>query len=330
MRGNPAIILSNNNNNMFQMLATVFIFLVILTLYLHVAYHLKTSNELNVYETVFQTKEQLDNVCKLRQPIIFNYIEFPSFEREQLIEKYGSQKILMKSVDSGEYVPFQLTEAVQLVDKDTTGSYYIEKNCDFIESNLKERIEKYEKNIRPLFTGKCIYDILIGSNGSSTPLKYEINYRNFFLVTEGSISIRFAPPKSEDYLNAQVDYETLDITSPFQVWKETALENVEFIDIVASKGQMIHIPPYWWYSIQFTNNASVLSFKYRTYMNTLTLMPQIFMQILQLQNIQPIIGTSLSSSPIIKSSKKVKKNKNKLKKGEKKVEPLLETESLVK
>ena len=322
MRGNPAIILSNNNNNMFRMLATVFIFLVILTLYLHIAYHLKTSNEMNVYETVFHTKEQLDNICKLRQPIIFNYNEFPSFERERLIEKYGSQKILMKSVDTGEYIPFQLTEAVQLVDKDTTGSYYIEKNSDFIESNLKMLIEKYEKDIRPLFTGKCIYDILIGSNGSSSPLKYEINYRNYFLVTEGSISIRFAPPKSEDYLNAQVDYETLDITSPIQVWKETAVENVEFIDIVASKGQMIHIPPYWWYSIQFTNKASVLSFKYRTYINTLTLLPQIFMQILQLKNIKQIIGTSLSSSPIIEPTKKVKKNKNKLNKLKKREKPL--------
>lgn len=307
------------------MLTTIFIFLIILTIYLHVAYHLKTSNESDIYETVFLSKEQLDKVCKLRQPFIFNYIEFPSFERKQLVNKYGNYDIIMKSVGTGESVPFKLTEAIQLIDRDTTGSYYIEKNGDFINSNLKERIGKYEKDIRPIFTGKCMYDMLLGSHGSYTQLKQEINYRNFFLVTEGSVKIRFAPPKSEEYLDASVDYETLEITSQIQVWNnETKIQNVEFIDIVASKGQMIHIPPYWWYSIQFVDCASIVSFKYRTYMNTITLMPQLFMQLLQLQNIQPIIGICSSLSPYVikdtqNTEKKHKPNKLKIKTKMKKI-----------
>jgi hypothetical protein len=275
-----------------------------LTLYIHVADQLKTSNEMNVYETIFQSKEQLNNVCKLRQPIIFYYDNFPEFKREYLIDKYGSQTILIKNVDSNDQIPFKLKEAISLIDKDTTGSYYIEKNSDLIELKLRERIEKYETNLRPIFTGKSIYDILIGSNESNTPFKYEINYRNYFLVTEGSIRIKLAPPKSEYYLDPQIDYETLDITSLINVWKTPNIDNVEIIDIVANEGQMIQIPPYWWYSIQFEKDASVLSLKYRTYMNTITIIPQIFMQILQLQNVEPILIKN-------DSEKCIKKNKDK-------------------
>ena len=33
-------------------------------------------------------------------------------------------------------------------------------------------------------------------HGTQTPLKYELNYRNFFLVTQGSIKVKLIPPKS--------------------------------------------------------------------------------------------------------------------------------------
>ena len=284
-------------------LITIVIFLIILTVYLHIAYQLKTSNDMEVFETTFVSKEQLDNICNLRQPIIFDYIHFPIFERDRLLKDYGEQTIVIKSVDTKEDIPYLLKDAVQLIDKDTTGSYYIEKNHDFIIKNIGDKITKYERDIRPIFTGKCIYDILIGGNKSVTPLKYEICYRNFFLVVEGTIQLRFAPPKSEDYLNPQIDYDTLDTTSSVNCWKEK-VKNVQFIDIVASKGQMIHIPPYWWYSIQFTSSASVVSFKYRTYMNTLTILPQLCMQILQLQNMKPVMKKA--STKKLKKKKKVK------------------------
>ena len=70
---------------MFRFLMTLFIFLIILTLYFHIVYHLKKSNDLDIYETIYTNKQQLENICKLRQPIIFNYDYFPSCERETLM-----------------------------------------------------------------------------------------------------------------------------------------------------------------------------------------------------------------------------------------------------
>ena len=287
---------------MFRLLTGIFIFLIILTIYLHISYHLKTSNEDAVYETTFQSKEQLDNICKLRQPIVFDYHIVPFCRREYLIEKYGNTSILIKNVDTSDYIPYKLKDAIELIDKDTTGSYYIENNDDIIQQNMnmKEHIIKYERDIRPIFTCKCMYDILIGSN-----------YRNYFIVTEGSVNVRLAPPNAEDYLNPVIDYETLEITSPYNVWKTKTIDNVKFTDVLVSRGQMIYIPPYWWYSIQFTSNTTMMVFKYRTYMNIVTLMPQLFMQILQIQNIQHVVGNNIATNKIVSTSVKKKKNKKK-------------------
>ena len=103
----------------------------------------------------------------------------------------------------------------------------------------------------------------------------------------------------------------MDITSRINVWKKTNIENVKFIDIVVEKGNMIYIPPYWLYSIQFIETSTIISFKYRTYMNLLAILPHLFIQMLQLQNIKPVLNTF--NSTIIQKNKKpkVKQIKNK-------------------
>jgi hypothetical protein len=289
---------------MFRFLLTLLIFLIILTLYFHIVYHLKKSNELDIYETFYTTKQQLENICKLRQPIIFDYAYFPSCERETLLSSFPNKEINVINNESRETISLKISDSFELFKK---APYYSYNNQSFLEeTHIISFMKKMENDIKPLFTGKSIYDLLIGSNKSFTPLQYEINYRNFFLVTDGSVKIRFAPPISEKYLEPNIDYETLVISSPFNVWMNDngtnanginennnlqKLQNIKFIDVVVPKGKMIHIPPYWWYSIQFLDNASIVSFKYRTYMNILTILPQIFLQILQLQNMKPMLNS---------------------------------------
>ena len=49
------------------------IFCIVLFIYLHVQFHLKTSNDLEIYEVDDASKDKLENVCNLRQPTIINY-----------------------------------------------------------------------------------------------------------------------------------------------------------------------------------------------------------------------------------------------------------------
>jgi len=304
---------------MFRFLMTLFIFLIILTLYFHIVYHLKKSNDLDIYETIYTNKQQLENICKLRQPIIFNYSDFPSCEQHNLLSSFPNKEINVINCKSREMIPLKLSDSFELFKK---APYYSYNNQSFLEDTpILSLMKKMENDIKPIFTGKSIYDLLLGANKSYTPLQYEINYRNYFLVADGSVKIRFAPPISEKYLEPSIDYETLEAISLFNVWMNDNdngtngnLQNVKFIDIVVPKGKMVHIPPYWWYSIQFLEESSIVSFKYRTYMNILTILPQIILQILQLQNIKPTLNSF--HSKIVKpfQKKKLNKaNKNKLK-----------------
>jgi len=296
---------------MFQ---SILIFLIILTIYLHICYHLKKSNDLEIYETTFTTKENLDNICKLRQPVVFDYeLNLVDCERQYLLDTFPNKEINLKNIISNDSVPLKLSEAIQLIDNDTNGSYYSEKNKHFLDETIIDKIKKREYDIIPIFNCYSMHDIIFGSNNSYTPLQYDINYKNYLYIAEGTVKIRLTPPINEKYLDIFIDYETMDITSHINVWKEKNIENVKFIDIIVEKGKMIYIPPYWLYSIKFIETSTILSFKYRTYMNFLAILPHLFIQMLQLQNIKPILNT-FDKKIIHKNKKsKVKPEKNKKK-----------------
>jgi len=52
-----------------QSVFAVLIFCVILFFYLHIYFHMKTSNDLEVYEIDQPSKDKLEEVCDLRQPV---------------------------------------------------------------------------------------------------------------------------------------------------------------------------------------------------------------------------------------------------------------------
>ena len=49
---------------------------------------------------------------------------------------------------------------------------------------------------------------------------------------------------------------------------------------------IIYIPAYWWYSISYEEVSSICSFQYRTFMNTVAILPELTMSFLQRQNIK--------------------------------------------
>ena len=56
---------------MLKTIIAVLLFCLVLFLYLHIQFHLKTSNDLELYEIDYPSKEKLEEICDLRQPLIF-------------------------------------------------------------------------------------------------------------------------------------------------------------------------------------------------------------------------------------------------------------------
>ena len=50
---------------------SVFIFMVVLFFYVHILFHYKVGNDLEIYEISDVCKDKLEEICDIRQPVIF-------------------------------------------------------------------------------------------------------------------------------------------------------------------------------------------------------------------------------------------------------------------
>jgi hypothetical protein len=300
-----------------MLVISIFIFCIVLFLYLHIHFHLKRSNDLEVYEIEQPSKQRLEEVCDIRQPTTFE------FYNDQLLTQLSYQaihtsyrafdihirdvsksptttsslddktKIQQKGTENDQvlYIPVTFKIAHEVLKKDTEMKYISEHNADFIdETGLIKIFQLNDEFLRPYMVSTCMYDILMASTGTTTPLRYEVNYRNYFLVTQGRIKILLIPPKDTRYLYPINDYDILEFRTPVNPWKvqpeyQDDFDKIKTLEVELFQGMVMFIPAYWWYSIQFiVPETSVCSFKYRTHMNTISIAPQLFLNILQNMN----------------------------------------------
>jgi hypothetical protein len=282
-----------------KILFAFFIFCIVLFVYLHVQFHLKTSNDLEVYEIDDPSKDKLEEICDIRQPVIFYFEEsekmIETTNKDFLLNHYHAFEMKVRNINDVDYnseiyMPLALHSVSKLLNEDKTSSYFSENNGEFLqETGVVKNLQYNDQFLRPPMLSNYNYDIMMASENTTTPFRYEINYRNFFLVTQGSVHIKLAPPSSSKYLYPVYDYTNFEFRTPVNPWKVQAKYMADFdkmkcLDVFIEKGKVIHIPAYWWYSIKFNKDTSVSCFHYRTYMNNLAISPYIIMHGLQNQN----------------------------------------------
>jgi len=276
------------------------IFCIVLFIYLHVQFHLKTGDELEIYEIEQTSKDKFEQICDIRQPVIFMTDDdddkiVKTTNKNYLLNNYPAFEIKIRdSTNNPEielYLPLQLKIADKLFQKDTMGVYFSENNMDFLqETGAIKSLQYNDEFLRPSLMSNSSYDILLGSANVTTPFRYELNYRNYFMVTQGSITIKLTPPRSIKYLYPSADYENFEFISPVNPWNcqpryQSDFDKIKTLEVSLTVGKCIYIPAYWIFSIKFNSESSVSCFKYRTYMNAIAICPHIMMYALQQQNI---------------------------------------------
>ena len=290
-------------------IVAVVVFCFILFIYLHVHFHLKKVDDLEIYELCQPSKEKLEEICDFRQPVVTD------FNNQSIIEKcnlnyikanYTGYDIKIRNVkerddDTELYIPLGIVESIDLFKKDKESKYMSENNHDFLdETGLVKLYRNNDMYLRPSMVSSCNYDLIFGSLNVETPLRHEINYRNYFLVTHGKAIVRLLVPKSKKYLYGTNDYDNFEFISPVNPWNvqdeyQADFNKLRTIDVNLVTGQMIHIPAYWWYSIKFVkSNTTICVFKYKTYMNTLAVSNHLIMRLLQCQNTKRIVAKKMS------------------------------------
>jgi hypothetical protein len=310
--------------DVYQYILAFIIFCVILFLYLHIQFHLKVSNELEIYEIDDPSKQKFEEICDIRQPVIINCDEDTSkiidlTNRMHLLNTYPVFEIKIRDIINNNaleerYIPLQLHSAVKLFDNDLTSGYISESNNEFLsETGAIKSFSYNDSFLRPPLVTNCYYDVLFGSKDAETPFKYELNYRNFFMVTNGSIKIQLAPPKSSKYLYPINDWENLEFRSPINPWNpqnkyKTDFDKIKCLELILEPGRILYIPAYWWYSFKFDDsNTSISCLKYRTYFNNLAICPNIFMYALQNQNVERKIVKKFDIKLLDKKANKIEK-----------------------
>ena len=287
---------------MLKIIISIFVFCLILFFYLHIQFHLKTSDDLEIYEVDQASKDKLEEICDLRQPMLLDFKEdgvniMNTTNMDFLLANYPVFEVKIRNVsdianETDVCVPLQLHVAVTLFNKDNNATYFSEGNIDFLrETGAIKNMSYNDAYLRPYLVSNCYYDVLFASTNLETPFRYDLNYRNYYLVTQGSIKVKLSPPKNSKYLYPISDYENFEFTSPVDPWNpqpkyRADFDKIKCLEITLTPGKLLYIPAYWWYTFKFNETTSVSSFKYRTYMNNVAISPKIGMYALQNQNVE--------------------------------------------
>ena len=275
----------------------VLIFTTVLFFYLHIIYHLKKSNDLEIYDIITPSKNELEEICNYRQPVIFDYQNDSSnnINLDFLVSNYSSFDLNVRNSKSNTteeelYIPYKITDLFTVFDNDKDSKYITENNEDFINETGMVKYLKYNDTlIRPYFMVYSKYDLLSGSKNSRTPLRYNLYYRNYLHVINGSVKIKLAPPNSIKYLNEVKDFDNYEFRSDIDVWdieNNDTLNKVKLLEVNVQKDQLIYIPSYWWYSIEYDSKSLLINYNYHTYMSMISVIPSILLYYLQAQNVK--------------------------------------------
>jgi hypothetical protein len=265
------------------MLVAVLVFLIVFVLYIHIQDQWKRGEDLEVYEMDYSTREHLQTVCGMKQPVLFalpfshrfsgDVIKDSSSTGDSSREPRGAD-IPVWDVreygvrDSVDPLWLSYESFCGLAKSDPKGHFFTRKNQEWLESADSNHRE-VDEWIRPPLAVYSQYELLKGSEAAHTPLAYHMDDRQIFFVTKGKISVRMTPWRSAKYLEPVSDYDNYEFFSRVDPWTCTNNE-VRWLDFEVVEGYALFIPAWWWYSIRFSSvDTEVVGARYITGANVL-------------------------------------------------------------
>ena len=228
------------------MILFILTFISILILYLHIYNHLYVSNIIDIKLIPEYNKQYIDNLVEQKEPFFFQTTEL-NIDSELNISnpKEKSNNIITKN---------------DIIDFDKYLNHYA--NVDFY--------------LKPYTFYEAYYNCIIGNKTLNTQLIYSLYCRNFFYVSNGSVTILLTPPRHNKYLNFEFDSEEFNYKTKINPWNpesyyKTTINNCEKIKMNLFQNQMLYIPPYWGFSFQLNeDNTCVNCFHYETIFNKIS------------------------------------------------------------
>ena len=268
----------------------ILVFCIILFLYIHVTYHLTTSNMMEVYNVDRPSQTKLEEICRLKQPVKFTFDKIDLFDKinlKNLSEEHGGQGVNVRKnkIDDKEMLfnMMSIVDAKNLIENDK--NYFCENNeTMLVDAGLLDGLKEKTDFFKPPMCYSERYDYVTGGNECRTPLRYNIDYRNFYLITSGEVKVKLINPDSSNELDVHRDYLNMEFLSSFDPWDPTKPRKTESLEATLKVGDVCFIPAYWFYSFEFGENSSIIALKYNTYMSECVNLKDNIIHLLQKQN----------------------------------------------
>lgn len=233
----------------------------------------KKGEDLEIYEMDYTTNTQLQEVCNAKQPVLFNFKQinpdiFQDLDSATFL-KHSSYDVKVRDTAgmtninwSADSVPLKYDSFRRLAAADSKAHFITEDNLEFIEeSGLYSEFEELNPYLKPALTVHTKYDLLQGSEGAYTPLRYHTDERRFYAVISEKIVVKMTPYRSRKYLSGMTDFAAYEFRSPIDPWNPANngakythdIEKVKYLEFEVLAGFILYVPPYWWYSIKYTS-----------------------------------------------------------------------------
>lgn len=257
-----------------ETLYAIIIFILMLILYSQIMFQLKKGDDMEVYEIDYTNNADLNKSANLKQPIIFEFSSFVStlndYSLKFLAAEYGSFDVFVKEPEDYHTdrpvnaAVIGLAASESLMKTDTSSKYYSNQNQSFIyETGLDKYFKPLDKFLQPVFSVFSKYDVLFGSAGTTMPLTYHTYERRFIYVNGGKIRVKMTPWRSSKYMVVNKDYTNYEFTSPLNAWSPqdnytSGFQKMKFLDFVVHNGNVLYIPPFWYYSIKIEDDDGLI------------------------------------------------------------------------
>jgi hypothetical protein len=285
-----------------NLLIAILIFIVILFLYIHIQEQYKKSEDLEVYEMDYSSKEHLHRVCAMKQPILFQYV-IPEDVLKEIndIGSIGEQELEIWDIRDYQtkpesfLLPYKSFE--NLVKSDPKGVYFSRKNQDWLEDcGGLEHIRIFDEVWKPILSANSSYDLWMGSEKAHTPLQYHMDDHLYLYVTKGKISVKMTPWRSRKFFEVVKDFENYEFYAKGNPWiSEGTTQGVRWLDFEVVEGYVLYIPSWWWFSIRFSSaDCRVVGSTYQTFGNILAHIPDWTRYYYQYHNTKQIVTKTLN------------------------------------
>ena len=250
---------------MFFKIILILLIIIVISLYIiHIYKHYKLTSNYEILQLNEFNKDLFEDYIGLKQPLIL----MNTLTEIDLFEKLHNDELSTRNIELNYSDSINSSNPKKISFKDNDKLFIFE---DFIQSALLLTKEYYQ------FIKSLLSNITIWNDTSITIFKKEMispiikmNYnRNLYMLFDGEIIFTLYPPKYDKYMyeHAKTPYYSISIIHPKTIndEKEKAkyplFKNAFSIDIIMRPGQILSIPPFWWYSIECKKNCVLISNK---------------------------------------------------------------------